>query len=181
MPVGSGDQRPASRAFGAVPTSERSPAKPSDVMSPACQLRFVQLARERRAARAQRLEHAARAVGEHELLLLAQRLPRAGVVGEEERDRRRADRHGSGGGGEPRPAHVTGQRQRVEQRRFVAGDAQRQHVLLPSRGGDLEAVELGHDLLQSIDARQLCRRRGVLPCEEESLNVRRTDRLDLRA
>src|SRR6185295_18599716 len=84
-------------------------------------------------------------------------------------------------GGEPGPTDFAGEAERVEERRFVAVDAQREDVALPGVRGDFESVELFDDFVNAVDAGQARRRRHVLPGEEEAHEVGGGDRLDLGA
>jgi hypothetical protein len=109
------------------------------------------------------------------------------VLAHEQRDRRGAQRspaaRASCGGRrrQARPAGATRQTQAVEPLRIVVGHARGQDIELPRGGRDLAPVELLEHLREAARAGDALRLGHVLPVEQEAHEVRRRDRLDLRA
>ena len=65
--------------------------------------------------------------------------------------------------------------------RTVIRDACRQHIVLPARRGELEALELLDCRRQAFDAAELILAGDMLPVEQEAQEVGGAHRLDLRA
>ncbi len=84
-------------------------------------------------------------------------------------------------GREASPRDAAAVAEAVDQLAAVVGNTRWQHVVLPGRGGELEALELLHHHREPFGAVHgvLCRR--VLPVREETQEVGRGDRLDLGA
>jgi hypothetical protein len=187
----------------ALAMSARRPEKPSDgreargderadrasrrlVVEPAG---AAEIAEERRAAGAQQREQAPPVVGQPRGRILngsAERLPRLGVLAQEERDwGRRGETRRVGvralGIRQPPPRHLARQAQHVEHRRVVALDARVEDRTLPGARGQLEPVEYRHHLAQPVDPGQPIGRVDVLPLEKEAHEVGRAHRLDLGA
>ena len=85
------------------------------------------------------------------------------------------------GRGQPRPADLAGQAQRVEHRRLVAVDAVGQDARSQASAASSKPSSDVEDGAQSVEAGQAARRRDVLPREQEAHEVGRADRLDLGA
>ena len=69
----------------------------------------------------------------------------------------------------------------LEIRRIVQIDARRQHVALPRRRRQLDALQLRDDLRDPVALVQLRARLHVLPAQQEADEVGRRDRFDLLA
>ena len=82
--------------------------------------------------------------------------------------------------GQPRPANLASQAERVDHRRVVTVDARGQDGALPAVRRQLESVQLLEDRPKAVDAAQPMLRVHVLPREQEPHEVRRADRLDFR-
>ena len=81
----------------------------------------------------------------------------------------------------PGVSHAAAQAQPVYLLGAIVGDARRQHVVLPARRRQLEALELLDHRRQALGALDLVLAGDVLPMEQEAHEVGRADRLDLRA
>ena len=102
------------------------------------------------------------------------------VLAQQQRHRRSAQRR-LRAWREPAPGNAAAEAQAVELLGAVVGHARRQHVVLPGRRRHLEAFELLHHRGQPLGAAQLVFARDVLPVQQEAQELRRADRLDLRA
>ena len=126
--------------------------------------------------------------------------PEAEMAAAQQRDRRRAHRSrfgrtahhgrlrprpiGERAGGRQRaalPHHLARVAERVEPLALVVLDAVGQNVDLPAAGRHLEALELGHHVLEPARPRHPLAVRHVLPGEQEAQVGLGRDRLDLGA
>src|SRR5262245_56950726 len=110
----------------------------------------------------------------------AKRGPRIGVRSQEQRDRRRAY-HLRRSRRHTRPTDLPGEAQHVEPGAIEVLDARRKDVALPRGCRQLETIELRDHRAQPLDATQAASPVDVLPREQESHVLGRTDRRDLRA
>jgi hypothetical protein len=76
---------------------------------------------------------------------------------------------------------MPGQTQQVQPRGVVFLESRGQDRSFPGGRRQFETIELRDDLAQPVDARQSGSGPDVLPIEQESHEIRRTHRLDLRA
>jgi hypothetical protein len=107
------------------------------------------------------------------------------VFPQKQRNRRRSDEPTRRNVGRLRlretcPADFARQAQHVEHARLVFLHPRRQHTPLPGAGGQFVAIERRHDRPQPVDPGHPMRSLDVLPREQESHEIRRADRLDLR-
>src|SRR5689334_136756 len=82
---------------------------------------------------------------------------------------------------EARPHHLAGEAKLIEKIGLVMMDAAREHIGLPSGGGNFIALKLFDDLQRAIHAMQPAAEDNVLPAVEEALELRGGDRFDLAA
>src|SRR6185503_16903297 len=81
---------------------------------------------------------------------------------------------------EPRPDETAGETLLIEPRRVVLVDSRRQDLCFPCSCRCLEALELCEDGGDSIWPLHPCPRRCTLPLEQETQEIARFHRLDLR-
>ena len=115
------------------------------------------------------------------LALLRSAVPRVRVLPEKEGDRRRRPELQQLRTRQSSPSDLAGEAEHVEPRRIVAIETRRQHRPLPRAGRHLESVEERDRLAHAVEPGQLAAVVDVMPREQEPHEVRRRDRLDLRA